>query len=144
MAFIATKPCKFAGQTFRIGEAIPAEAIQPGSVRNLVKMGIIAEGEPEEMTPQEGETTIAITIHEKEGDLPLELTSEGLQSVFDVLTSTVGDAETIINEMTDGDALILLNAADSRKSVKELAETRAKAMIAAEDAVEGDESEGEQ
>ena len=70
----------------------------------------------------------------------LDLTPEGLQAVFDVLTKKVGEAEATINGMTDPDALILLNLADSRKTVKELTETRGKALS---EALEGAESEGE-
>lgn len=152
MAFIAAKPCKFAGQRFRIGEEIPADAIQPGAAKNLIKMGIIAERKPEGFTAEIN--TIAaeeieegtrlpdaeIIIHAEEGDMPLNPTPEGLQAIFDVLTSNVSGAEPIIKEMTDGDALILLHLSDSRKSIKELAETRAKALNAPQ---EGEESEGD-
>lgn len=147
MAYVATKPCKFAGQSFRIGEVVPAEVIQPGAAKNLVKMGIIAEqsgelivstietAEAKEPTPY-----AKVVIHAEEGDMDLNLTPEGLQAIFDVLSSNVSAAEPIISEMTDGDALILLHISDSRKSVKELAETRAKELNAPQ---EGEESEGE-
>lgn len=149
MAFIAVKPCKFAGQRFRIGEEIPADVIQPGAAKNLIKMGVIAKRENVEFyetaeldTIEEGirMPDAEIIIHAEEGDMPLNPTTEGLQAIFDVLTSNVSDAEPIIKEMTDGDALILLHLADSRKSIKELAETRAKALNAPQ---EGEESEGD-
>lgn len=152
MAFIAVKPCKFAGQRFRIGEEIPADVIQPGAAKNLIKMGVIAERKDEYPTAEPDTITavkigeeirmpdVEIIIHAEEGDMPLNPTTEGLQVIFDVLTSNVSDAEPIIKEMTDGDALILLHLADSRKSIKELAETRAKALNAPQ---EGEESEGD-
>lgn len=148
MAFIAVKPCKFAGQRFRIGEIVPADVIQPGAAKNLIKMGIIAEegGELIVSTIETKEISTdsipdaKVTIHAEEGDMDLLLTAEGLQSIFDVLTSNVSAAEPIINEMTDGDALILLHISDSRKSIKELAETRANAINAPQ---EGEESEGD-
>ena len=141
MAYIALKPCRFAGQSFRVGAIVPAEIVQPGASKSLVRMGIIAaEGDVETLTPQEGEATIAITIHANEGDMPLDVTGEGIQSVFDVLTSNAKTAETIIDGMTDGDALILLHVSDSRKSIKELAENRAKALSEAAAAAESDET----
>lgn len=139
MAYVALKPCRFAGQSFRIGESVPAEVIQPGAAKNLVKMGIIAEESAATMAaaPEETQRKITVTIHAEEGDMPLEPTEEGLQALFDVITSNVAKAEPIIEGMKDGDALILLDLADNRKSVKELARTRAQEINAPE------ESEGE-
>lgn len=145
MAYVALKPCCFAGHRFRIGETIPDEFVHPGNANNAVKMGLIAK-QPDDATthvdpPAEtGNTTVetmTVIIHAEEGDLPLNLTAEGLQAVVDVLTSKVEDAEPIVEAMTDGDALILLHLTDTRKSVKTAAEARAKALN------EG-ESEGEQ
>lgn len=133
MAYVALKPCSFAGQRFRIGETVPAEVIQPGAARNLVKMGLIADdGAATTMAaaapaaPAKG--TVTITVHAKEGDMPLEPTTAGLQAIFDVLTANIADAEPTINEMTDGDALILLDFVDNRKSIKDIARTRAKEL----------------
>ena len=47
----------------------------------------------------------------------------------------------MVEKMTDGDALILLHLADSRKTIKTAAEDRAKALSAKQ---EEPESEGEQ
>lgn len=136
MAYVALKPCCFAGHNFKIGEIVPDAIVHPGNANNLVKMGVIAEQNThaEESTQLE---TMTVVIHAEEGDLPLNLTAEGLQAVVDVLTSTVEDAEPIVEAMTDGDALILLHVADNRKGIKAAAEDRAKALNA-------EESEGEQ
>lgn len=131
MAFIAIKPCRFAGQSFKIGEVVPADVMQPGISKNLVKMGIIAEEGGAIAEPQVKPVKLPnpeVVIHVE--NMELRPTPKGLQAIFDVLTSTVGAAETIINKMTDNDALILLHVSDSRKSVKELAEARATAISA--------------
>lgn len=133
MAYVALKPCSFAGQRFRIGETVPAEVIQPGAARNLVKMGLIADdGAATTMAAAApaapAKDTVTITVHAKEGDMPLEPTTAGLQALFDVLTANIADAEPTINEMTDGDALILLDFVDNRKSIKDIARTRAKEL----------------
>lgn len=144
MAYIAVKPCKFAGQSFRIGDSVPDEAIHPGAIRNLIKMGLIAEAEATATKAADAEKeatpTIKITIHAKEGDLILTPTAEGLQAIFDVLTSSIATAEPTIDEMTDGDALILLDVADNRKSIKELCRTRAQEIS---EPLEDEESEGD-
>lgn len=142
MAYIATKPCRLAGQSFKIGEIVPAEVIQPGAAKNLVKMGVIAE-EGYELISASVDTIAApvtgpkVIIHAEEGDLVLELTNDGLQSVFDVLTAKANATEPIISKMTDQDALILLNISDSRKSVREMTEARVNELAG------GEESEGD-
>lgn len=144
MAYVAVKPCRFAGQSFKIGEIVPVDSLQPGAAKNLVKMGVIAESEAEAAAQKPtaaepamvDEIAIRINIH----DMPLDVTVDGLQAIFDVLSSTASEAEKTIQEMTDEDALILLNACDSRKSIKSLTEERAKALLAEP---EGEESEGE-
>lgn len=147
MAYTALKPCKFAGQRFNIGESVPAELVQPGAAKNLIKMGRlgIAKDTPQSTEPEEtiieAPTTISVAIHAEEGDLPLDLTPEGLQAAVDAMTSKVSDAEPIIKEMTDPDALIFLDACDQRKSIGELAKERAQELNAPQ---EGKESEGDQ
>lgn len=140
MAYVAIKPCRFAGQSFNIGESVPAELIQPGAAKRLVKMGIIAAQKAEgfeaatigEEKIEEGILSpgVSIIIHAEEGDIALNPAPEGMQAVFDVLTSNVSSAEPIIKDLTDEDALILLHASDSRKSIKELAWTRAQDLAA--------------
>lgn len=136
MAYVALKPCCFAGHRFLIGETVPDEVVHPGNANNAIRMGLIAKQDgtaaPAEAPDEQKETctveTMTVNIHAEEGDLPLTLTAESLQSVVDVLTSTVEDAEPIINQMVDDDALILLHAADYRKGVKEAAAARAQAL----------------
>lgn len=144
MDYLALKPCRFSGQSFRIGESVPEEMIHPGAAKNLLKMGVIAaQGTAmQTVSPNTSSSlpdTITVVIHALEGDMPLEVTRDGIQAVFDVLTSKVGEAEAIIREMTDGDALILLHISDNRKSIKEAAEGRAKELNSAKDAPEDEE-----
>lgn len=144
MAYVALKPCCFAGHRFRIGEIVPGELVHPGNANNAVKMGLIAEQSGDAGTTAKtpevlAVSTMVVTIHTAEEDIPLELTQEGLQAVVDVLTSNVDDAEPVIAAMTDGDALILLHMTDSRKSIKAAAEARAQEINQ-----ETEESAGEQ
>ena len=128
MTYVAVKPCKLKGQAFKIGETIPVDALQPGAAKNLIKMGIIAStdstGEPTIEKPNPVEL-IEVTVETKEGKLYLNLTKEGLQNFVDVMTSKVDQAEAIVKEMTDTDALIMLDMAETRKTIKEAAKARA-------------------
>lgn len=126
MTYIALKPCKFAGQAFKIGDTIPGGCILPGAAKNLVKMEIIASADGAGVPVSNG--PIAITARAEGGDMALQLTDIGLQQIFDALTANVEGAEKIIETMTDEDALILLHMCDSRKGVKTAAEERAKAL----------------
>ena len=150
MKLIAQKPCSFGGKRFYIGEEIPAELILNPHAQ--AKMGVVAivndEAAAASLVPAAEETrtpvdTINVVIHAEEGDMPLNLTAEGLQSVVDVLTGKTADAEPIIQQMNDGDALILLHITDSRKAVKAAAEARAQAISAEEEGEEGKPPKGD-
>lgn len=139
MAYVALKPCRVAGQDFRIGESIPDGLIHPGNANNLVRMQLIAEAEAESGTTVETKETIiipdatlSIFVRTESGDMELEPTDAGIQDVFTALIGTATDAETVIDRMDDEDALILLHMADSRKTVKAAAEARAKALSPAQ------------
>lgn len=130
MKLIATRPCNFGGKRFYIGDEIPSELVLDPAAQE--KMGVLvrtdAQGHPAPTLEQKEnvENTIEILIPVEEGDLALDVSKEGIREVFTVLTGKPADAETIIEQMTDGDALILLHMADSRKAIKAAAEARAK------------------
>ena len=150
MKLIAQKPCSFNGEQFYIGDEIPVEYVL--NLTAMVNYGIIAivpDSEDDSGTGSEGggscektynnivipDVTLSILVRTENGDEMLEPTDEGIQDVFTVLIGKATDAEAVINQMNDEDALILLHMSDSRKSVKALAEARAKAI--------SQESEGE-
>lgn len=141
MAYIALKPCTFAGQKFKIGDSIPGDLLLPGAVKNLIKMEKIASTDAGNVSVGNGSIVVAISTDD--GDMSLGLTPAGLQQIFDVFTANVENAENIIETMTDGDALILLHVCDNRKGVKAAAEARAKALEEPE-AEEAEEADGEQ
>ena len=136
MKLIAKQPCSFGGKRFYIGDEIPVELVQePKTQEKYGKLVIVND----EASVAPG-SAMEVVIRAKEGDLPLMLTKEGLQAVVDVLTGTADDAKPIIEQMTDGDALILLHLTDKRKEIKAAAEERAKALSSEE----AEESAGEQ
>lgn len=138
MAYIALKPCRFAGRDFRIGETVPGELVHPGAAVNLVKMKILgkADGEVDNNVVVMPAPALSIRLNTENGDLYLEPTEAGIQDVFSVLTSKAAEAEEIVKQMTDADALILLHMADGRKTIKAAAEDRASVLDSKESAGE--------
>ena len=130
MSYVALKPCSFAGQSFKVGQPVPLEVLQPGAAKNLVKMAVLAptptDGEPAQPVQEQAPATLTIKLHTDKGDVELIPTAEGIQAVFDVLSRKAQEAEAIIAGITDGDALIILHLTDSRKTIKDAVEARAK------------------
>ena len=141
MKLIAQKRCSFGGKKFYIGDEIPAELVLNPKAQE--SMGVIAIASDAantvapEIPPADPVDTINVVIHAEEGDLPLNLTVEGLQAIIDVMTDNVEGAEPIVEKMTDNDALILLHNLETRKTIKVAAEARAKSLASLK------ESEGE-
>ena len=145
MKLIAKKPCSFGGKRFYIGDEIPAEVVlNPQEQEKMGRLSIVTDG-AEVAHSGDSSACIPLIVHSKEGDLPISLTAESLQAVVDVLTSNADDAAAAIKEMDDRDSLALLYFADSRKTVQQAAEARARAVDEANAAAETEEeSAGEQ
>lgn len=136
MKLIARKACSFGGKKFYIGDEIPEEIVLDPQVQD--KRGVLTIVNDDAVTPPPAEheevrnevDTMNVVVHAKEGDMPLDLTKEGLQAVVDVLTGNAEDAAPIVADMTDGEALILLHLVDNRKAVRTAAEARAQVLNA--------------
>lgn len=122
MAYIAQKPCMFAGRDFRVGDAVPDEFILPENRNGLVKMGVLAETQAD--TKAHTESAICVC----DGERMLPVTQNGLQFVFDVMTKALSAAEPRIAVETDAHALVLLSRLDNRKTVKEAVSDRLDAL----------------
>ena len=144
MKLIARKACSFGGKKFYIGDEIPeALVLDPRAQEKMEVLAIVPDDAG--TTPPAAVDTMTVVIRAKEGELPLNLTNEGIQNVVDVLTGKPTEAEATIAGMTDGDALILVHIADSRKAIKAAAEARAQALNGdTENPDDPEESAGEQ
>lgn len=140
MSIIALKPCTFGGKKFLIGDEIPENLVVNPKVQ--AKMGTIAISggivPPEELqqyTSQVGEVKFEIIIHSENGDLPLAVTNEELSIFTDILQINVSKTEDkqkvsdMIQNIESEDLLIMLDALDGRKFVKEEAQERAAALV---------------
>ena len=152
MKLFAKKPCSFGGKRFAIGDEIPSDlVVNPAAMAKMDILSIVNDAPAfiagVDLGDPAGDCSgIAVVLHTEKGDFPLNLTVEDLQSVVDVLTSRGDDAKAIVEQMTEEHALILLDAIDSRKNIKQAAKDRAMALnpeeAPSEEALE--ESEGEQ
>ena len=126
MKLIAKIPCSFGGKQFFIGDEIPAEVVLDPKAQEKrgVHLRVDAQGQPE---PKGGQN-VNISVSTENGPIDLAVSPEGLNEVFAALIGKPATAEEIVSTMTDGDALILLHMADSRKAVKAAAEARASAI----------------
>ena len=146
---IAQKPCTFGGKKFFCGDEIPPELIANPKAQE--KMGVIAiAGSIDTTTPLPQIGDINIPIHAEEGDLVLCVTAEELVVFTDILQIPVSKTEDkqkvadMIQNITSEDLLILLDALDGRKFVKEEAQARAQAISETETTIEPEEQEEEQ
>ena len=145
MKLIAKVPCSFGGKKYYIGDEIPVDAVLNPEYQE--KLGVLTivnidesengsgdcDCEPEINPIVIADPTFSILVRTKEGEMELEPTDDRMQDIFTVLIGRAEDAAAVINQMDDNDSLMLLHLADSRKTVKELAEARAKALRAEEE-----------
>lgn len=134
MKLIAKKVCNF-GKRYYIGDEIPPEAVADPKLQEKRGVLVIVTDEGEAPAPavdsaESGAdvTAIPVVIHAKEGDLTLNLAQEDIQTIVDILTCNVETAEPIVAQMTNAEALILLDCIDNRKAIKTAAKERALAL----------------
>ena len=144
MKLIAKKPCSFNGQTFYIGDEIPPEfVINPKAQENLGTIAIVSVSDASRTNPAEdGQVEFGVPIKQKDGTMTLYLNKEQICRAVEVMQMTTSEAKEALKEIADEKILILLNACDSRKAVKEATEVAAAELNPEEDVQEeraGDE-----
>lgn len=134
--FVCVKPITLSGRNFSYGDIIPDGYVLPERALALIRSNYITSfesGTPvsEAVTPimplqdKTGETLITIPISTENGILEVITSSQTVTTVFSIMQKTVEEAEKDIAGLEDENALILLNAADSRKGIQKAAEERA-------------------
>lgn len=140
MRLIAKKPCNFGGQKFYIGDIIPTSLVANPKAQEKMGVIVIAGGGDGgvilPVTAQVGEVKFEIPIHSEKGEITLELTNEELIVFTDIMQIPVTKPEDkqkvseMIQNIESEDLLILLDALDGRKYIKEEAQARVKALMA--------------
>lgn len=135
MRLIAKKPCSFGGKKFFIGEEVPAGLVADPASQEKMGVLAIAKGENEEMLaasvgtllPVDCEGVITVSVNgENDGEmLAILVTTEEIQQVFSIMQLNADEGTKAISEVESENVLILLHAADSRKTIKEAAKKQA-------------------
>ena len=138
MKIIALKPCNFGGNKFFIGDEIPEKFVQnPNEQKKRGVIAISQDGESipmAQVTAEVSEMKFPVVIHSEDGDLTVEVTQDEIGVFFDILQIPVSKTEdkqkvsALIQSIDSLDLLIMLDALDGRKFVKEESEKRAAAI----------------
>lgn len=145
--YICTKGLTLSGTEYVPGDSIPAEAVLPHRVRALKNQGYIAaQVEAAAAPPEEPQAAtkepvpIVIPLTRDGGVYELVAAPESIVAAACNLQLTAEKAVEAIKAMEDGDALVLIHALDSRKTVMAAAQARAEEL---EKARAGEEERGD-
>lgn len=169
--YTCIKPCTFGGVVYQVGDAIPSEAVFPSRERALIKQGFIAPAVDTQELLKENKTlkakvealektaarasesprirtnepeSIVIPITAKGGVLELEVTPNDIKKAVATMQLNAEEAAKAVGEIETEEALILIDALDSRKTVKTAIEERIKEIQSeVEGGTEEDEGQGD-
>ncbi len=149
MQYLCVKSLTAGGVLYHPGEILPDGVILPKRSGKLLKSGYLSEigQEREEFYPTakleenvsgvyDGMIQISVRTasEEKEGQIIAILAKpEEIEQTFSILQQTAEDGAKTIAEVTSENVLILLHAADSRKTIKNAARERAEKLFPAGD-----------
>lgn len=126
MRLIAQIPCTFSGKRYLIGEEVPADVVEnPEAQAKRGTIAIMNDGEV-----QAEEVKFTIPIHLESEDYYVTVTESELTVFTDVLQIGVKTTEEkakiaeIISSVESNDLLILMDAVDGRKVVKDAVKER--------------------
>lgn len=160
--YICTKACTFGGVAYSVGDAIPFEAVLPSRERALIKQGFIAPAETKSDAKLQEENEIltariaelektaagatesptgdgneqkgiVIPITAKGGILELVMTPEDIIKAVATMQLNAEDAAKAVGEIEKEETLILIDALDTRKTVKTAIIARVEAMETGEE-----------
>lgn len=135
MKLVANKPCNLNGKKYFIGEEVPVEEVV--DYASLVKMGLLSvihdavpEDNLEECVAMVGEVSFSIPIVKGNETIDLDVTEPQMQDAVKTMQMNADVAVAHIRgDIEDDTTLIIINALDSRATVKKAAESKAKNLI---------------
>lgn len=134
MRYIVLKPLKIKGHRYVSGDVIEDGLINESRAPALERTGYISGIKTSLDLPvaelimpleQEGAVLFMVPIVKNEGVMSLPVSNQQLSKAVEIMQMQVKAAAEEINNVEEENVLILLNACDSRKGVKEAAEDRA-------------------
>lgn len=145
MQYLCVKQLTAGGTVYYPGEVIPDSVILPERSAKLIKSGYLSEldiglqkyaAELQEMELGAYEGTIQISVKSASDGENEQITTilakpEEIQQVFSILQMNAEEGAKVITEVTSENVLILLHAADSRKTIKNAAKEQADRLFSA-------------
>ena len=135
MKLVANKPCNLNGKKYFIGEEVPVEEVV--DYASLVKMGLLSvihDDNLEECVAMVGEVSFSIPIVKGHETIDLDVTEPQMQDAVKTMQMSADAAVAHIRgNIEDDTTLIIINALDSRATVKKAAESKAKNLIEQEE-----------
>lgn len=124
MKLVANKPCNLNGKKYFIGEEVPVEEVV--DYASLVKMGLLSvihdavpEDNLEECVAMVGEVSFSIPIVKGNETIDLDVTEPQMQDAVKTMQMNADVAVAHIRgDIEDDTTLIIINALDSRATVK--------------------------
>ncbi len=140
MRLIANKPCSFGGRQFYIGDEIPVDFVADAKMQE--KLGVVTIVNDSEMVPGKEpgilciedtvlyDGTVVIPVKgDSDGDngqqTAVPATPEEIQQVFSIMQMNAADGAEAVAGVKSENVLILLHAADTRKTIKDAAKKQA-------------------
>ena len=145
--YIALKPITLSGVDYAAGDSIPADAVLPSRVSALIRTKSIARinehpAEAQE-TPQNDANDfggVNLPIQTENGVLELPASGEDIVKAVEVMQMNAEDAAKAVGDIESETTLIIIDACESRKTVKTAVKARAEELNAA---AEGDDEDQE-
>lgn len=146
--YICIKSLTLGGIAYNAGEAIPAEAVLPNRVRALAKQGYIAPQNETTTAPQEPPQSepptpapIVLPITKDGGVLELVAAPSDIIQVVSILQLKVEEAAKAVVDVESEEALILIDALETRKTVRTAIQAKAEAMQKASEEKDNEQEE---
>ena len=149
--YIALKPITLSGVDYAAGDSIPADAVLPSRVPALIRTKSIARinerpAEAQE-TPQNDANDfggVNLPIQTENGVLELPASGEDIVKAVEVMQMNAEDAAKAVGDIESETTLIIIDACESRKTVKTAVKARAEELNAVADNEGDDDQDGQQ
>lgn len=145
--YIALKSITLSGVAYAAGDSIPADAVLPSRVPALIRTKSIARANERPVEAQETPQNDAndfggvnLPIQTENGVLELPASGEDIVKAVEVMQMNAEDAAKAVGDIESETTLIIIDACESRKTVKTAVKARAEELNAA---AEGDDEDQE-
>ena len=149
MQYLCLKQLTVGKTTYHLGDTIPDDVILPARSEKLIRSGYISKLDEETeysknesgVLQEEGFLSENIVIIPVKGDADgdneqittILMTPNEIQQVFSIMQQNADEGSKAITTIKSENVLILLHAADSRKTIKEAAKKQADNLFSSND-----------